>query len=232
MNYNIRYGVCCPKGNTVNNPVQGRAAAAARGLGKTAYCHCKLLLLLAAAAVAWQGCELESVKYDAINTTLFPKTATDAEALVTGSCYYNFQAGWEYLFGNHLMFNEWSSDIGETDGWRWMDIFVYGRWTASVTQGGLTGYWEGVKRISGMTLTIDRIGGIDMDETHKNRLIAEVRVGRAYLAHLLYDIFGPVPIADLETLKNPLEEKVLPRATEEEMQQFIEDDLLAAINAT
>ena len=81
-----------------------------------------------------------------------------------------------------------------------------------------------------MTLNIDRISQIDMDEKLKNRLIAELRCGRGFMAYLLYDFFGPVPLPDLETLKNPLEEKILPRATEEEMQQFIEDGLWAAIN--
>ena len=187
-----------------------------------------LLLILP----AFQACELESVRYDAINTTIFPKTVADAEALVTGSCYYNFHGGWESLFRSDqgiVVLNELTSDIGET-GRRWHDVYLYGRWTGT----GLdyaNNMWEGVKRISGMTLTIDRLGQIDMDETHKNRLIAEVRVGRSYLALLLYDLFGPIPIADLETLKNPLEENILPRATEEEMQAFIETSLLDAANA-
>jgi hypothetical protein len=186
--------------------------------------------------VAFQGCELESVTYGDINTTLFPTTAKDAEALVTGSCYYNFQGGWEYLFRSDegiFVVNEVASDIGES-GRRWLDVIIYGRWMGGSTNvyfGLVDNKWEGVKRISGMTLAIDRISQIDMDETHKNRLIAEVRCGRGWLSFLMYDLFGPVPVADLETLKNPLEEKILPRATEEEMQQFIEDDLLAAANA-
>jgi hypothetical protein len=79
-----------------------------------------------------------------------------------------------------------------------------------------------------MTLTIDRLEQIDMDEAKKEQLIAEVRCGRAWLTFLLYDLYGPVPLADLKTLKNPLAEIIVPRATEEEMQTFIEEDLLAA----
>jgi hypothetical protein len=48
---------------------------------------------------------------------------------------------------------------------------------------------------------------------------------------MLYDFFGPLPLPDLETLKNPLEEKILRRATEEDMQTFIETGLLEAANA-
>jgi hypothetical protein len=207
--------------SVAKRPFIGRIAALSR---------IALLLLI---LPVFQACELESVRYDAINTTIFPQTAADAEALVTGTCYYNFQGGWEYLYdpANGLLpVNDMASDISET-GWRWHDVLIYGRWSLASTNSNIDNKWQGVKRISGMTLAIDRISQIDMDETHKNRLIAEVHVGRAYLTLLMYDYYGPVPIADLETLKNPLEEKILPRATEEEMQKFIEDDLLAAVNA-
>ena len=238
MNYNIRYGVCCPKGNTVNNPVQGRAAAAARGLGKTAYCHCKLLLLLAAAALALQACELESEQYDAVNPTIFPKTARDAEALVA-ECYDMLNAGsWgdgAFNLGYTLGLQEYTSDIGEcSNNHDDKVMLLYGRWRTTdshyTMDSHVTTHWRYNKRISAMTLNIDRIGQIDMDETLKNRLIAELHCGRALMAFILYDFFGPVPLPDLETLKNPLEEKILPRATEEEMRTFIEDNLLAAIN--
>jgi hypothetical protein len=70
-----------------------------------------------------------------------------------------------------------------------------------------------------------------MDDTHKNRLIAEAQCALGLLSYTLYDFFGPIPLPDLETLKNPLEEKILPRATEEKMREFIETNLRAAANA-
>jgi hypothetical protein len=53
-----------------------------------------------------------------------------------------------------------------------------------------------------------------------------VRCGRGLLTFLLHDLFGDLPYPDLETLKNPLVEKILPR---EDVRQYIEDDLKAAI---
>jgi hypothetical protein len=185
------------------------------------------------AAVAFPGCELETERYDAINTSIFPKTAGDAEALVTGSCYYVFQGGWNFMFNTangYQVITELTSDIGESTR-RWLDILIYGQWTATPNtyiNDNVNLLWEGVQRLNSMTLTIDRIEQIDMDEARKKQLIAEVRCGRGFLGFLMYDLFGPVMIADLETLKNPLEGKILPRATDEAMKAFIEADLKAA----
>lgn len=75
---------------------------------------------------------------------------------------------------------------------------------------------------------MDRISRIDMDEDLKRRYIGELRCGRGFLALLLYDFYGPVTLVPLEVLKNPLEETILPRATEAEMQQFIVENLTEA----
>jgi hypothetical protein len=184
--------------------------------------------------VALPGCQLESEIYDAINPTVFPKTAADAEALVAGNVYAHFTNEFGWLYGQYqgvITLNELASDISESGGWRHHEPLLYGRWLASQNLGMINNLWQGIKYISAMALTIDRISGIDMDETYKNRLIAEVRCGRGFLSFLMYDIFGPLPLPDLEILKNPREEKILPRATEEEMQAFIETELWAAANA-
>jgi hypothetical protein len=128
---------------------------------------------------------------------------------------------------------EYTSDIGNPGKRFWLDAMAYGRWSIneSYLMTLMDKVWGVVKNLSSMTLTIDRLNRMDIDETHKNRLIAEVKCGRGLLAFMLYDFFGPIPLPDLETLKYPLEEKILPRATEEEMQAFIETGLLEAANA-
>ncbi|MDR1455164.1 MAG: RagB/SusD family nutrient uptake outer membrane protein, partial [Tannerella sp.] len=191
------------------------------------------IYILSLIIIALQSCRLESEMYDAINPTLFPKTAEDAEALVTGSCYRIFRADdWSepYTMGSnglHVV-NDLASDVGECQ-WRDREPLLYGRWI--INNGYINASWQWAKFINIMALNMDRISQIDMDETHKNRLIAELRCGRGYLGFLLYDFYGPVPIADLETLKNPLEEVIVPRATEEEMQTFIETELTEAAKA-
>ena len=68
-----------------------------------------------------------------------------------------------------------------------------------------------------------------MPESSKKRMVAELRCGRGWLAYLLYDWFGPVPVATLEQLQDPLTEELLPRPTKEWMAQYIESELTEAI---
>ncbi|GHT62833.1 membrane protein [Bacteroidia bacterium] len=168
--------------------------------------------------------------YDVINASIFPTTATDAAALVTG-CTYNVLVsnGYSGIFtvasGGIITSAEYASDIAECQ-WRDREHVLYARWQTGNSYIG--DGWGYTRYISSIALNIDRISQISMDENLKNKYIAELRCGRAFLSFLLYDYYGPIPLPDLETLKNPLLETILPRATEEEMQAFIETDLIEA----
>jgi hypothetical protein len=178
----------------------------------------------------FQSCKLESEQFDVIDASMFPKTAADAAALVPACSYSALSSnGYDGLFtaasGGIIVSAEYATDIAECQ-WEDRELIMYVRWqTGSNYIGDSWGY---TKNISSITLNIDRISQVNMDENLKNRYIAELRCGRAFIAFLLYDYYGPIPLPDLETLKNPLQEVILPRATEEEMQAFIETDLIEA----
>ena len=53
--------------------------------------------------------------------------------------------------------------------------------------------------------------------------------GRGWLAYILYDLYGPIQVASLDLLNNPLSDEVAPRLSQEDMVKFIEDDMNAAI---
>lgn len=76
---------------------------------------------------------------------------------------------------------------------------------------------------------MERIVNVPMNEEVKARLDAELHCGRGWLAYILYDMYGPIQIASLDLLNNPLSDEVAPRVSREEMVKFIEDDLKAAI---
>lgn len=176
-----------------------------------------------------QGCKLESEMYDVINPTIFPNNADDANALMVANCYAPFRNnGYSGVFNiatGPLLVSDLMSDYGECS-WRGWAPILYGRWL--VGNGFNDDHWRWPKEISKMTLTMDRIEGIDMAQDLKDRYIAELRCGRGFMALLMYDLYGPIIIADLETLKNPLEEKILPRLSEEEMRQYIVTELTEA----
>ena len=75
--------------------------------------------------------------------------------------------------------------------------------------------------------TIKKIVTI-MDANKLAQYQAELKCGQGWMAFLLYDAFGPIVIADLETLKDPLQNKILPRLSDEEMQTYIETRLKEA----
>ena len=196
-------------------------------------------LLLACATMTFNSCsDLEPVDYAEINPSNFPKTESDIESLVY-SCYYPLRGSWwdgmfstsergiQFLndattgiltgtFGEQKKCSELNY-FPETTGITW---FYYTR--SKQYSGGYS------QKISRCTLVLDDIANSNLDEATKQKYEAEVRCARAFLSYMLYDMYGPLVVAPLEVLKNPLAEKPLPRLSRAEMVKFIEDDLLFA----
>jgi hypothetical protein len=183
------------------------------------------------------SCELESELYTDISpATGYPGTARDAEELLT-SCYNVFSATSyaDYFFsaGAGLWVLNWVvSDYGLVDrdqeNWHAM---MYARWNPEIANtGNINNTWQHYRQLSKMELTIDRIKSIEMDETLKAQYIAELECAQGFIAFMLYDFYGPIPIIDLETLKNPAAMAILPRKTEKEMETYIIGKLKSAAN--
>ena len=177
--------------------------------------------------------DLKSEMYDTINTNIFPKNADDANALVTAAAYGPFRSEWSGVFssaqGGIHVFTEMTTDIGDCqwDADVWNDLRNVN--FTSNSDGAIAAYKNYINFISKMTLTMDRISRIDMDETEKARLMAELHCGRGWLAYILYDLYGPIQVASKELLEDPLNDNPAPRLSQEEMVKFIEDDLKAAM---
>ena len=180
------------------------------------------------------SCELVSENYSEINKSIFPKTEADADAITTSAAYATFKNHayggiFNVATGIQIVSDE-AGDYGMCN-WGW-DHINYANWNTMTISGA--GSWLTVESyayvndISKMTLTIDRLNQMNIDDAIRQQYIAELRMGRGWLAYLLYDFYGPIVIADLETLKNPIGEKILPRLSEEEMQTYIETELTEA----
>jgi hypothetical protein len=179
------------------------------------------------------SCELESVDYGSINTSIFPKNAKDAEALLNGSVYsvFSIEDGYSRMFSldnGILIVPEMATDIAEC-AWRDRAHILNAEWSMSnmsrISSSNVTDY---LKFIGTMMLNVERIKAIDMDETLKAQYIAQLQCGMGFLAYLFYDYYGPVVLPTLEALQNPQEGQIFPRATEDEMGKFIVDNLTAA----
>lgn len=179
------------------------------------------------------GCnnDLVSVSYSEINPSIFPKTEADVEAMVN-SCYYPLRGAW----GNGIHSTSERGIMFVNDATTEMLHGSYGiQNEASLhnydpTNSGVTYFYDDFhKMISRMTLTIDRIKESTVSDQLKQKAIAEVRCARGLLTYQLFDMYGPIAIAPLEVLKQPLIEEPLARLPYDEMVKFIEDDLVSAV---
>lgn len=193
-----------------------------------------ILCSLAVAACCSSCTHLESEMYNVINPGIFPTNEDDATSLVTAAAYAPFRSNWySGLFtsaqGGYHVISDMTTDIGDCQ-WNdavWPDMINL-NFTAN-SFGVTDTYSNYINFIGKMTLTMDRIANVEMNEERKKQLDAELHCGRGWLAYLLYDMYGPIQVASLDLLQNPLSDEVAPRLSQAEMVKFIEDDLTAAI---
>ena len=183
--------------------------------------------------IALLGChgELEPLSYSEINPSIFPQTEADMDALVI-SCYGSLRGQYDNgIFTTTergcMMMNDIFTGLitrASDFGYR-ISILEH-----TVSQAYLNRFWtQYVNKISRATLVKDVIENTTvLSEERKNKYIAEIACARAFLAYLLFDMYGPIVVAPLEILKNPLDDHPLPRLSNDEMVKFIEDDLLFA----
>jgi len=132
-------------------------------------------------------------------------------------------------YSHHSVRNieEWCTDIEwETGGGenRTAVLMINFTWDASV--GWMYGdmWLKPYRAIRNANVVLENIANTNMTENERATYIAEARFLRALSYYYLHSWFGPVPLR-----KSSEDELYLARPSEEEMQQFIESELLAAI---
>lgn len=192
----------------------------------------KYIFTLIAATLFFPSCEdLDPVNYTAISPSTFPKTAQDAELLVT-ACYN--KVGGQ---GSNIYYFDWfslpilsevSTDAGCDNMGGNFDIIKALNWTPQ-TEAVTRLFSDHYKDISLFTQTLYQIESIEtIDEKLRKRYMAEIKVARAWTSFILFTLYGSFPVASLEVLNNPQTDVFLERPTDEWMLGFIEQDLLDA----
>lgn len=188
--------------------------------------------------ICFSGCNLDPVSYTEINPSIFPKTEADLQAMVL-SCYNPLRGSWGNPGGinstserGQMFVNDACTEIimGKFGPQKLCTEMSYTENSEEITRFYYIreepyGFYG---KISRCTLVKDAIENSTLSEDKKTKYIAEVSCARAFLSYILFDMFGPLVVAPLEVLKNPLDETPLPRLSNEEMVKFIEDDLLFA----
>lgn len=178
--------------------------------------------------ISVQSCKLEQVNYNEINPDIFPKNESDVKSLVNAGVYYVFEP-WSVfnVATGYITTSEMVTDYAE-NSWGWTTVYNTYEANDWHIDGDGRRVYDWSKYLSSMTLTLERIKNVSIKEELKERYIAEIKCGRGFLAFLMYDMYGPIPIPALEVLQKPAEQIIVPRLSEEEMQSFIETNLKEA----
>jgi len=189
-------------------------------------------LLLLSMVVLLGSCtkDLVSLDYSEINPAIFPKSAADLEAMVNAA-YYPVRGSYANgIFSTSEKGVMFLSDATtETLYGPYGDQFTATLQNYHPTDASFTRYYdEFYNKISMMTNTIDLIQKSTVSDELKAKAIAQVRCARGLLAYTLFDLYGPIVIAPLSVLQNPLKEEPLARLTNQQTVDFIKADLVAA----
>lgn len=194
---------------------------------KKIYRFASLILIAVLASCTQLDMEVSGV----INPTNFPKTEQDAEAMVT-ACYVPFRSNWyQGIFTvNHQgyqVISDMTTDLGDCQwsGDKWNSP-IYQNWNSDTYV--VTFFYEFVRDLNEFTMVIDKLQKMNINENVKKRSIAEVKCARGFMGYLMYSWFGPVSVATIEQLQNPLSNEIVLRPSDQEMVAFIEKDLKEA----
>ncbi|MCC8423679.1 RagB/SusD family nutrient uptake outer membrane protein [Mucilaginibacter sp. UR6-11] len=189
-------------------------------------------LIIASIVVLLSSCtkDLVSINYSEINPAIFPKTAADLDAMVNAA-YYPLRGS----YSNGIFSTSEKGVMFLSDATTETLYGPYGDQNTATLQSYLpkdaafTHYYDDYyNKISMMTNTINLIQKSTVSDDLKKKAIAEVRCARGLLAYTLFDLYGPLVIAPLSVLQNPLKEVTLARLSNQEMVDYIKADLVAA----
>lgn len=181
--------------------------------------------------------DLANETYGTFSGDNFFKTDDDARAAVSAAYTglmegANYSTGWGVALGSFRTQASQTTDEGICNWAGGPDYVILNTLNYTPDFGPVTNHYiQLMPFISQITIYIDKIQTISMDEALKTRYIAELKGLRGYYAQLLYLYYGPVPIrvnaADVNNLAAP----VIPRPTKQEMLDLIEKDLTDAASA-
>lgn len=180
---------------------------------------------------------LESEVYSAYNSSIFPQTAEDVEALLVGGVYAPFRSNqYEGLFvvNNRGVqtYNDMCTDLADC---RWTDTYWFNLINVNFNTFEIEGptliYRDNIDNIARMLNIINTIEEMDddkIDPDRKNELLAEAHCGLGWMAYILYDMYGGIQLISEEALGKPAENIIVPRSSAEQTATFIETHLLEA----
>lgn len=174
--------------------------------------------------------DLEQKVYDRLSQATFFKTASDAKAAVTASYGKGMMRIWgisnyETVAQSSMSTDELICSWGWSGWKRLNDVDFSEDFPADVLSYPYLGLVPGISEV---TINISKISAIEMDETLKNRYLAELTGLRAIYGHQLLNLYGPLTIITDAAIAENSEAEFVPRPSVDQMVAQIESDYKAA----
>lgn len=186
-----------------------------------------LLILFIGVSAAMQSCKklLDEPVYSQLAPENFLTTEDGIESVLNASFAAGYISGYDAHSAQDL--ENWCTDIDwETGGGENRDatLMINFTWDASINWMYGVMWARPYRSIRNANIVLDNLDNANITDDKKTVYGAEARFMRAFSYYHLYTWFGPVPLR--KSLTDTLE---LPRATDAEMQAFIESELLGVI---
>ncbi|MDB4583685.1 RagB/SusD family nutrient uptake outer membrane protein [Draconibacterium sp.] len=174
--------------------------------------------------------DLEPEMYSDMTTSNAYSTESDINAALVG-VYADLAPfpgdGWMYYNGYFVMTTDYTTDIGFSTAAG--DPTKLSNFTYDANNRYFKYNWRYMfEVISNANMLIDRVAGVEMDETKKNQIIAQARFLRALAYRDATDAWGPVP--KITDVINPTDTYDMPLSPVSEIDQVIIEDCKYAID--
>jgi len=183
--------------------------------------------------------KLERESFNEIYPENFFRNESDVQKAVAGLYNLPFRMGYGSYYGvDQYSYQVVSDFTAGTMSSRWTDASGYPsyqehRWEANNTSGYAKDYIEKMygsyNNLTRIMNTIERIQNAPVSDAVKTTAIAEAKCLYAWIGFILYDTFGPVPLATDEAVADPDAKTLIPRLSDEQYTKVMIDNLDAAI---
>lgn len=182
------------------------------------------------------SCTLERESYQEIYPEKFFQNESDINKALT-ALYAPFSTDWGGLYAadqySYTTCSEFTTDIMKCT-WTGYEHFYEHRWKVDGTDNGTDfadRMYKQYNHLSRIQSTILKIQQSPVSDAVKQRTISEAKCLYGWLGFILYDLFGPVPLATDEAIEEPQKGIIIPRLSDEAYCRIMEDYLSeAALN--
>ena len=195
----------------------------------------KYILIIFLVGAVNSSCTLDRASYSEIYPENFFQNESDVKKALT-ALYNQFSSDWGKLYCadqySYTTCTEFSTDVMKCSWLRYEGFYEH-QWTADGTDMGsnfAVKMYTKYNTLSRIRSTMMKISESPASDALKTKSLAEAKCLYAWFGIIMYDLFGPVPLATDEAILNPQIMTLIPRLSDQEYCAIMEKNLLEAID--